>query len=494
VAQAIVRTVRQCEPVVRLFVSDGSERSTYMPQAKAIELLGAVHSGVNLMSCYYPGQSFWPERRLFGPEVPHFRHSPKDEWGETRLQDPNEWTDGYYSLDIEDPENEVLRQIQDVRRHGQDVRLTLTADIDTPDADLERIADVLSDYGRMQLRLNHEANGCTWFRFARNVGENRGEERRRLYYEISQFFIRAHHLFGSVAPNVQFVACYNGPGERAMRGEVGAGELPALGRDELGLMYLLPGIVVSLDQYGSLHYGWPGHKIEDPPVTGPVEAAEHQAFALTPETLCEGIERPFQQAISRMRGEQTRIDLGELNFDEDIHGPQIQSHMVHQAYRWIRANPETVGSVTFYELTDRGGLGLFRQRAYGDLEELETTILLEVYRDIMSWPEFQPRRRVTSEVEPGADSVRLEWRSAVDADGLELLPEEPAGGIDFKESYWRRVQLDHPDGSRQLLHTDRREVGLNGPVESVKVFALPPDGRDNCPTGYERSVPVPDLL
>lgn len=71
----------------------------------------------------------------------------------------NDWTDGYYNLDLDDPRNVVVQQMEDVRRHGQDVRLTLTADIETSDEDLRRIAEALKPFDRVELRLNHEANG-----------------------------------------------------------------------------------------------------------------------------------------------------------------------------------------------------------------------------------------------------------------------------------------------------------------------------------------------
>jgi len=486
-------TLRAAEPTVRLFISDGSERSDYMPQSRAIELLGAPHSGVNLMASYYPRQSFWPERRLFGPDVRHYRHSVADQTETTRLADMNEWTDGYYSFELDNPDTEPLRQLADVRRHGQDARLTLTADIDTPREDLERMAELLRPFGRIQLRLNHEANGCTWFRFARNVGNLKGEQARRLYYDISLFFIRAHRVFQEIAPNVTFVACYNGMGEQASRGEIAPDDMPLLKPENLGLMYLLPGIVCSFDQYGSLHYGWPGHRIENPPLIGRVDPFEHKAFALTPRELCEGIISTYWRRICQMREEQVRVDLGELNFDEDIHGPDIQAHLVYESYDWIRQHPQVVGSVTFYELTDTGGLGLFRQREYGNLDELGTTVLLDVYRDIMHWPEFLPRYEATGTVPDGAPEVELVWRTAVDAQGLQLSWDGPARAVDFRENYWRRVLITDAHGRVSYLHTDARSVELSPEARSVGVFALPPDGRDNGPEGFRRTVPVPTL-
>jgi hypothetical protein len=489
---ARVHRIRVGEPEVRLFMSDGSERSDYMPQAQAIGWLGAPHSGVNLMSCYYPRQSFWPERRLFAPEVPHYRHSLNDQTATTRLEDLNDWTDGYYSFEIDRPDNDVVRQMEDVRRYGQDVRLSVTADTDTPDDDLRRMAEVLKPFCPMQLRVNHEANGCTWFRFARNVGAMTGEEMRRTYREISGFFIRANETIRSVAPGVTLVGCYNGPGERALRGEIDPNELPHLDDDQLGLMYKLPDMAVSLDQYGSLHYGWPGHAIRGAPLVGNVDPAVHGAFSLPVYALCECIFRPFQQLVSRMRGEPTRIDLGELDFDEDIHGPEIRAQLVYETMEWIRRSPDVIASVTFYELTDMGGLGLLRQERYDDVDHVHPSRpLLDVYRRVMTWPEFRHPVERTGEVHDGP--VELLWRSSADADGLEVVLEGAVHSIDFGSPYWRRVVFEDGQGAVTHVHTDRQLVPVPEGTAVVRVFAPPPDGRNNCAEGYRSSVPVPSV-
>ncbi|KPK58839.1 MAG: hypothetical protein AMK73_08985 [Planctomycetes bacterium SM23_32] len=490
---ATITKVRREEPAIRLFMSDGSERSTYMPQGRAVGLLGAPHAGVNLMSCYYPRQTFWPERRLFSEEVPHYRWSVTDQTENTRLTDSNDWTDGYYSFDIEDADNDAVRQMEDVRRYGQDVRLTLTADLDTPAEDLERIADVLKQFGRMELRLNHEANGCSWFRFARNVGQMAGEEARRTYYEISQFFIRVHELFGRLAPNVTMVGCYNGPGERITKGEISADALPHLGDDELGLMYKLPGIVVSLDQYGSLHCGWPGHAVEEAPIIRKFAFHEFGGFALTPYELCELVIRPFQAAIAKVRGEPARIDLGELDFDEDFHGPEIRAQLVFECYEWLRRHPGIIGSITFYELTDMGGLGLFRQRAYGDVEDVTENIVTDVYRRVMAWDEFRHPVEALAPVGESAERVELTWRSSCDAEGLELTLDGAHRAVDFRKSYWRQVVLLGADGEQSYVYGDEAALELPAGTQAVRIFAPPPEGRDNAAGGFRTQVPVPTI-
>ncbi len=47
--------------------------------------------------------------------------------------------------------------MRDVRRHGQDVLLTMTIDPKVSDEHLRAIGQDLRTFGRVQLRINHEA-------------------------------------------------------------------------------------------------------------------------------------------------------------------------------------------------------------------------------------------------------------------------------------------------------------------------------------------------
>ncbi|KPK58838.1 MAG: hypothetical protein AMK73_08980 [Planctomycetes bacterium SM23_32] len=473
-----VRRIRRGEPVIRLYVSDGSERSTYMPQQMALKWIGAPHAGVNLMSCYYPKQTFWPERRLFSEEVYHYRHSPADATEDTPLRDLNDWTDGYYSFDVEDPRNDVVRQMEDVRRYGQDVRLTLTADTDTPEEDLVRIAEMLRDFCPMELRLNHEAAGNGWFRFAKNVARMPPDEARRTYQEISDFFIRAKRTMASVAPGLRFVVC-------GARGDYARDDM-------LGPMMKEPGTLMCVDCYGSLHYGWPGHRIKDPPIIGrPHPPRDHAVYRTTWE-LCEREFRPFHEEMSALRGEPTRVDLGEFNYDEDIHGPQVRAQLIYECYVWFAANPDVIASIVHYELTDRGGLGLLHEPEYERLEDVvPSRPALDVYRDVMKWQEFRHPVEVLAPVGEGAEAVELTWRSSCDAEGLELTLDGAHRAVDFREAYWRQVVLFGADGEESYVYTDERTLQLPAGAAAVRVFAPPPDGRNNAAGAFRRAVPVP---
>ena len=82
--------------------------------------------------------------------------------------------------------------MRDVRRHGQDVILTMTIDPNVTDEHLEQIGKELSTFGRMQLRINHEATG-NWFSFTK----------RATYQQVADFYIHAREVIKKFAPNIK---------------------------------------------------------------------------------------------------------------------------------------------------------------------------------------------------------------------------------------------------------------------------------------------------
>ena len=83
---------------------------------------------------------------------------------------------------------EVFRQMRDIRRHGQDVTLTLTVDCSLGDEHLIAIAKDLVTFGRMRIRINHECAG-RWFT----------HNKRFSYKEIGDFFVRFHKIIKEYA-------------------------------------------------------------------------------------------------------------------------------------------------------------------------------------------------------------------------------------------------------------------------------------------------------
>jgi len=470
-----VSKILQKSPKVRLLIGDGSERATYMPQEQALKWLGTPHSGINLMSNYYPKQSFWPERRLFSEKVFHYRHSPADARDHTPLEDINDWTDGYFSFDIKDPRNDVIQQMEDVRRFGQDVRLTLTAEVDTSDEDLRTIAEMIKPFAPLELRLNHEASDCGWFRFAQGVDKKSPEEAKKIYRGIAEFFVRAKKVMTDVCPDITFCFC---------------DDAHYTSDDELGLMLKEPNVIPGIDCYGSLHYGWPGHKIENPPIIGAPFPPVDQAVYRTPGEVCEEVFLAFKERISKLRNEDCRIDLGEFNYDEDIHGSEIRAQLVHDCYRWFAKHPDVIGSVVHYQLTDRGGLGLLFEPEYNALEKVvPSQAMLDMYREVLQWPEF------THPVETLEDrltnsEIKLRWETTCHAEGIRIEPDS-ATSIDLGTSYWHRAVITGKDGKREYLHSDSSILEVPKGTQSVEIYALPVDGRNNAAGGFERSIPLP---
>ncbi len=472
-----VSRILQQPPAIRLLIGDGSERATYMPQAQALAWLGTPHAGINLMANYYPKQSFWPERRLFSERVFHYRHSPADAREHTPLRDPNDWTDGYFSFDLNNPRNEVIEQMEDVRRYGQDVRLTLTAEVDTSDEELAAIAEMIRPFCPLELRLNHEPSDCGWFRFAQGVDKMAPDDARRMYRRIAEFFVRAKRTMTAVCPEITFCFC---------------DEARHATDDALGLMLKEPGVLPGIDCYGSLHYGWPGHRIEHAPIIGAPHPPVDQAIYHTPTEVCEEVFLAFQERISSLRGEPCRIDLGEFNYDEDIHGPEIRAQLVHDCYRWFAKHPEVIGSVVHYQLTDRGGLGLLHEPEYNAPDKvIPSAPMLAMYRKVLRWPEFTAPVTVLEEALSG-DEASLRWKSSCRAEGLRLATDPArATEIDLQASYWHRAVLTTPEGETVCRHTSERHFTAPVGTCQVDLFALPETGRNNVDGAYVRSIPLP---
>src|SRR5262249_39949604 len=125
--------------------------------------------------------------------------------------------------------------MKDVRRHGQDVTLTLAMDCAVKSNHLERIAEELIPFKRMRVRINHECDG-TWFAYSK----------RYTHKEITDFFIRFADVLRKRAPEVQTICCCGSVDPETGR----------LRHPDLAPM-LEHAHIWSLDKYLSLHYAWP---------------------------------------------------------------------------------------------------------------------------------------------------------------------------------------------------------------------------------------------
>lgn len=130
-----------------LDLGDGSERAEYVCQDYILNKLGRPHRCVNIMYTLYPKDKQWPQR---------ISEACKD-------MDINyQWDypyDDYFPYGVN---GQPFEQMRDIRRHGQDVLLTLTVDCSLDDDYLRTVARQLKPFGRMRIRINHECAG-DWF-------------------------------------------------------------------------------------------------------------------------------------------------------------------------------------------------------------------------------------------------------------------------------------------------------------------------------------------
>ena len=168
-------------------LGDGSERGEYVNQDYILHTLGRPHRGISLMYCYYPLDKEWPGRIsevMKDADVSFQWDYPYDDYF-TYKGGLGGTTDG-----------EPFTCMRDVRRHGQDVILTLTVDPNVSDEHLIAIAKDLRPFGRMMIRINHEATG-DWFSFTK----------RASYQGVADFFVKFSKIIHEYAPNVKTIIC-----------------------------------------------------------------------------------------------------------------------------------------------------------------------------------------------------------------------------------------------------------------------------------------------
>lgn len=204
-----------------LDLGDGSERAEYVCQDYILNKLGRPHRYVNIMYTFYPKDKQWPQR---------ISEACKD------MKINYQWD---YPYDDYFPYGEnwqPFEQMKDIRRHGQDVLLTLTIDCSLEDSYLRKIAKQLKPFGRMRIRINHECAG-DWFT----------HNRRFSYEEVGSFFVRFHNILKKEAPNVSTIFCAGFLKDDGSEIEHQSEFLNAYKSADIW----------SADCYLALHFGWP---------------------------------------------------------------------------------------------------------------------------------------------------------------------------------------------------------------------------------------------
>ncbi|MCL2499732.1 MAG: hypothetical protein FWE90_05280 [Defluviitaleaceae bacterium] len=359
-------------------LGDGSERGEYVNQDYILHTLGRPHRAINLMYCYYPLDEGWPARASTLP---------------TKDEVSYQWDYAYddyfpYGGGLEgDTLGEPFTCMRDVRRHGQDVILTLTLDCGVSDEQLEKIAEDLRPFGRMQLRINHEATG-SWFAFSK----------RYSYQQVADFYVRFHQIIKKIAPNVQTILCIGG-----------AHTLPdgkMKYEDEFAEAIRVADIW-SADAYLSLHWGWP-YDIAEP---GGNSHKRDPNGKIIRELNAE-----FARFMERGEHRKRPLLLSETNADGDVNGPYEQAEQVKDFYGRIPEELPDLTGITMYQFRDRGRLGLEIEDPNNHHAGIAQP-LLETYKEIIKQPYFSPVIHKSGEAQL---PMRLRWGGSEDADGLAI--------------------------------------------------------------------------
>ena len=357
-------------------LGDGSERGEYVSQDYILSRLGRPMRGISLMYCYYPLDKEWPARisDVVGYEnVGHQWAFPYDDYFP--------YTGGIGG----DRNSAVFQQMRDIRRHGQDVILTLTIDPHVSDEHLEAIGDDLKTFGRLFLRINHECTG-NWFSF----------NKRATYQEIADFFCRANRIIKAKAPNVLSVLCAGGV-EGTENGEV------QMEKEFTEAIRYTD--VWSLDKYIALHWGYP-YGICGVTTENYLYCSARKVFDM------------FRTSCERFRyicGEKKPMVISEINADGDVTGAYHQAEVMKEFMDMIRdEKAEWLNGFSFYQFRDRGRLGLEIQDPNNENVGIEQPVM-SVFRDIVYDPWFMPEIAETGRTEL---PVTLRWGNSEDADGI----------------------------------------------------------------------------
>ena len=397
--------------VCRIDLGDGSERGEYVDQDYILARLGKPVHAINLMYCYYPHDETWPVRAskasqdsdvTFAWDYPYDDYFP------------------YLGGLSGNTEGEPFTCIREVRRHGQDVVLTLTMDPTLSDEEIEAVARDLIPFGRLQIRINHEATG-TWFSF----------NKRATYPEVAQFFARCAEIFHRIAPHIQVILCLEG---------IGSPEEEKIKMEDEFLPAILAADVESVDRYLALHWGWPFD----------VADADTDRYARYP---LEGVCAMMKKSAARydeLCGKHKPMVLSELNADGDVVGPWEQAQMLEEFAALLKDDPDKwLDSFTLYQFRDRGRLGL-------ELEDPNNPgvgipwPLMDTFIRLIHDPYFSAsieegisegsRGRLTGAPED-ADLMTLRWGGSEDADGIALPIDFPGRPV-FCEAYFEESCAD----------------------------------------------------
>lgn len=360
-------------------LGDGSERGEYVGQDYILHTLGRPHRSISLMYCYYPLDEGFPGRASVvhaSPDVSFAWDYPYDDYFT--------YKGGLGGTTDDEP----FTYMREIRQHGQDVTLTLTIDPHVSDAQLAAIGQDLRPFGRVFLRINHEATG-NWFSF----------NKRCSYQEVADFFVRASRIIKENAPNVLTIIC------------IGGVEHPELGRIEKEdeFAQTIPAADIwSVDKYMALHWGWP-YDVAEPGGNTHSRSRVRDIYEMT--------RLSYERYRVLNGGEAKPMIMSEFNADGDVTGAWEQAEMVQEFCDILDAeNADWFSGFTFYQFRDRGRLGLEIEDPNNPDVGIAQPVM-QTYKRIIHSKRFLPRMEQGAEV---TLPVTLRWGNSEDAEGLAI--------------------------------------------------------------------------
>lgn len=397
----------------RLILSNGSERSDFVPVDEIFAKMGRIHDGIQLMKTYYPSEPAWSDTLKISEQ--------------TAMKGVNyawdyEYED-YHPFDIWKEDSATRKQIEAIKRYGSDLHITITMELSLPDAEIARIVESLAPYGRVLLRINHEANG-NWFRYSR----------QHTLQEYSDFFVRCHKIVKNKAPNIFTVFNLSADCYASCRMILDKGVLLGDGqlRDALKIADYW-----SIDKYTSLHWGWPF----EPEVTP--ESTSY--FKETLQDWWQAIEETYLKMIWHNNLVAKPLFINEFNSDSNVDGPEGQAEIITAVYnRLAQGEFEWLAGITLYQFRDFGGLGLEK----GNLQEYQSLPALTAYQQAIHEMKYelvfgQEEWRYSDYTFSWKDSDHIRGFWLDQLEGLTVFTNRfalPLFVVDAETQSWRRLE------------------------------------------------------
>ena len=360
-------------------LGDGSERGPYVDQDYVLNKMNRPHRAINLMYCYYPLDETFPQRA-----------SECHKGGEVSFAWDYAYDDYFtYKGGLEgNTEGEPFTYMRDVRRHGQDVILTLTCDPHVSDEQIIAIAHDLRTYGRLFLRLNHEADG-DWFSF----------NKRASYDEVGAFFAHFADIIHKEAPNVKMIICIDGIenlGDEHIKKE--SSFIEAVKKADIW----------SVDKYIALNWGWPFEVAEK----------DNNQHKLSPnEEVYNKTKATFDRFVEICGGVRKPMLISEFNADGDVVGPYKQCDLIKDFTDRIKNDEgKWFSGLTMYQFRDDGRLGL----EYTDPNNKNNAYewpLMNTYKEIINDDFFKPGMEYSPIDE---NNMEMRWGNSEDSEGISI--------------------------------------------------------------------------